>query len=302
MSGALVEVAGNYVHDHALRRWIENNAGLRVPTTSARLAEGLLGFVHGTSFAAPKVAYLAARLVERYPDATPNLLRALLVQSARSPEGVREWERQDVLYHCGFGVPDQDRALFCTRSRATLFYEGDIEVDAVQVFDVPVPQEYAKAKGRKTITITVAYDPPVSVVHRDRPAGVTLTWGLARGDVPESRLEAAIAAAAEDEQADAAPSVEDTPKAKSPFMQSRLLKRPQQRGTVQKSVFEWTRGEHGDPYRLAVTAKAVRPAHARDRQRFAAAVTIECQDEGVHVYQAIRARLAAGRVRVRVPT
>lgn len=79
-----------------------------------------------------------------------------------------------------------------------------------------------------------------------------------------------------------------------------LLRLLLQRGTVQKNVFQWQRGEHGDTYRLAVTAKATRPAHADDRQRFAVVATLECEDAGVNVYTAVRTRLAAGRVRVRV--
>lgn len=50
------------------------------------------------------------------------------------------------------------------------------------------------AKGRKRLLATVAYDPPVSVVHRDRPAGINLTWALARGDVSEAEVQATIAA------------------------------------------------------------------------------------------------------------
>jgi hypothetical protein len=299
----LVEVAGNLAYDRTIGHWVENDSGLRVPTTSHRFPEGqLLGFVHGTSFAAPRVAHLAARVIDRYGEATPNFLRALLVQSARPPDGVVGWSRTDILRLCGFGVPDLDRALYCRPQRVTLYYEGEIEIDAVELFEIPVPAEFARAKGRKSISVTLAYDPPVSVVHRDRPAGIHITWGLARGDVPEKRVEAAIAAEAEREISTVAtPDTESQPeKAQRVFMSGELPKRLQQRGTVQKNVFSWKRGEHGDPYRLAVTAKATRPAHLEDRQRFALVVTLECEDESVNVYSAVRTRLAAGRVRVRV--
>jgi len=299
----LVEVAGNFAHDPTLRRWIDNDPGVRVPTTSDRVAEGkLVGFAHGTSFAAPKVANAAAQIVDRYPEATTNLLRALLVQSAQLPEGVADWDIKRAMQLCGFGVPDLDRALYCRPQRVTLYYEGEIEVDEVKVLEIPVPSEFSAAKGRKTLSVSLAYDPPVSVVHRDRPAGVQLTWELARGDVSESEVLAAIAAEAA-RDADAVPSVEleeKAKKAKRVFMMGGLPKRCQQRGTVQKNVFQWQRGEHGDPYRLAITAKATRPAHAEDRQRFAVVATLECEDAEVNAYTAVRTRLAAGRVRVRV--
>jgi hypothetical protein len=295
----LVEVACNVAYDTTPPGiWIENDPALRVVTTSPRFAAGtLLGFVHGTSFAAPRVAHLAARLLERYPDASPNLLRALLVQSATFPEGVREWKPARQLRLCGFGVSDLDRALYCRPHRATLYHEGEIVPDEVKLFEIPVPPDFARSKGRKAITATIAYDPPVSVIHRDRPAGVHLTWGVARGDEPAARVEAAIAAEAETEEA-AAP----TDRNKRPvFLGGDLPRRMQQRGTVQKNVFSWKRGVYGDTYLLAVTARAVRPVHAETRQGFAVVVTLEHESDAVNVLQLVRARLGAGRVRIRVP-
>jgi hypothetical protein len=297
----LVELAGNLAYDdEGTRRWIDNDPGLGVPTTHHRFAEGkLLACVRGTSFAAPKVAHMAARILEHHPDATPNLLRALLVQSAVFPEGVRSWEASRALRLCGFGVPSLDRALHCRPQRVTLYYEGEIKVDEVKLFEIPVPKEIARAKGRKTLSVTVAYDPPVSVVHHDRPAGIQVVWSLARGDVSEAQIERAIAAEAEKDMAATEASSEGA-RQKRVFMTGELPSRAQQRGTVRKNIFSWKRGEYGDPYRLAITAKATRPAHANDKQRFSIVATLECEDLLVNIYTTVRARLAAGRVRVRV--
>jgi hypothetical protein len=299
----LVEVAGNLAFDASIKTWV-NNPGLRVVTTSPEFATGrLLGFVEGTSFSAPKVTHIAARLLERYADASPNLLRALLVQSARLPEGVQAWPAKSAMRLCGFGVPDLDRALYCRPQRVTLYHEGEIVPDQVKLFDVPVPPEFAKGKGRKHLTVTIAFDPPVSVVHRDRPAGIHLTWRLARGDVPVSTLEAAIAEEAERETAAAPAEVTSParPAKKAPFVKLDLPARMQQSGTVQKNVFTWVRGQYGDTYRLAVIARAIRPTHASTPQRFAVVVSLEGEDERVNVFNLVRTRLAAGRVRVRVP-
>lgn len=294
----LVESAGNMAYEGVPPRWASSDVNLGIPTTSHRFGEGqLLEFATGTSIAAPKVAHLAARIVARYPEATSNLLRALLVNSAVAPGGVADWTKQDVMALCGFGVPDADRALFCRPNRVTLYHEGTIVPDEVKVFEVPVPRELSKAKGRKTISVTVAFDPPVSLVRRDRPSGVSLTWGLASGDVPEGTLEAAIAAEAESEEPEVSPS---PPPRRSVFIAGDLPKRAQQHGAVQKNVFPWTRGEHGETYRLAITAKATRARDAKAAQRYAVAVTLECEDAEVNVYAAVRTRVVAGRVRVQV--
>ena len=296
----LVEIAGDVAYDTGIRSLVDNDPGLRVATTKP--PPKLLGFVHGTSFSAPKVAHLAAHVFDRYPAATPNLVRALLVGSARTPEGVQDWKPADAMRVCGFGIPDLDRALYCRPQRVTLFHEGHIDVDEVKLFDIPVPSDLAQSKGRKSITVTIAYDPPVSVVNRERPAGVVLTWRLARGDVPEEQVERAIAETAEEELETSKEEGESEPeRRKRVFWPGKMPKRPQQRGTVQKDVFSWVRGEYGDPYRLAVTAKATRPAYKSASQRFAVIVTLECEDPAVQLYTVLRARLAAGRVRVRVP-
>jgi hypothetical protein len=114
-------------------------------------------------------------------------------------------------------------------------------------------------------------------------------------------VKAAIAAEAEREMGPEAtgPAEPEPKKTKKAFMTGKIPKRPQQRGSVQKNVFVWERGDHGDTYRLAVTAKATRPAH-QQHQRFAVVVTLEGADQAVNIYTAVRARISAGRVRVRV--
>lgn len=297
----LVEEGGDLAIDTQLDRWTAN-AGLRIPTTGPDYATDgkLFTYTDGTSVAAPKVANLVARLLATMPDAPANLVRALLVNSASYPEGAQNYTKEQKLRLCGFGVPNLDRASHCTDSRATLFFTGEIAIDAVHVFDIPVPDELSSGKGKKRITVTVAYDPPVSALEQVRPTGINLTWKVAKADVDDKVIEAALAAEAERELAGSTGG--DEPKTKKKvFETGTIARRPQQRGTVQKNIFEWTKKVTGNTWRLALTAKATRPAQANDKQRYAVVVTIEHATDSVAVYQSIRARLRAGRVRVRVP-
>ncbi|HEX8110387.1 MAG TPA: S8 family peptidase [Kofleriaceae bacterium] len=300
----LVEEGGEVGIDTQLNRWALSNPGLRIPTTGPEFATGkVFTYTDGTSIAAPKVAYFVARILGVMPDASANLVRALLVNSAGFPEGAQTYPLAQAMRLCGFGVPNLNRALFCTDARATAYFAGEIEIDDVLMFDIHVPSELTESKGTKRITVTVTYDPPVSALEQLRPAGINLTWKVAKANVAESVIEAELVAAAEQELAGTA---DDEPKEKKKskkkvFEAGKLPRRAQQRGTVQKNIFEWTRKVPGDTWRLALTAKATRPAHANEKQRFAVAVTIEHVTEPVALYQAIRARLPAGRVRVRVP-
>ncbi|HEX3723944.1 MAG TPA: S8 family serine peptidase, partial [Nitrolancea sp.] len=298
----LVEEGGDLAIDTKLDRWT-SNTGLRIPTIGPDYAGGkLFTYTDGTSIAAPKVANHVARLLAVMPEAPANLVRALLVNSASYPEGVQLYTKEQKLRLCGFGVPDFDRASHCTDSRVTLYFNGEISIDAVHIFDIPMSDELSSGKGKKRITVTIAYDPPVSALEQVRPAGINLTWKVAKADVADSVIEAALVAEAERELAGAADGAETTKaKKKKVFETGTIGRRIQQRGTVQKNVFEWSRKVTGDTWRLALTAKATRAAHANDKQRYAVVVTIEHATEPVAVYQPIRARLPAGRVRIRIP-
>jgi subtilisin family serine protease len=298
----LVEVAGNVAFDSSINRWVSNNAGIRIPTTGTGIARGaLIGFVDGTSFSTPKVSSVAARILEKHPEASANLLRALLVQSARLPEGATGFSKEVAMRLCGFGVPEFDRAVYCSANRATLFHSGTVGIDDVQLFEIPVPADLAKSKGTKRLIVTVAYDPPVSALDQMRPRGIVLTWKVARGDIDEAKVVDKVAEAAEEESSGEVGEAKSAKDKKPVFMTGKLPHRLQQRGTIQKDIFEWKRGSYGETYRLALVAKATRPVHAAERQRFAVVVTIEHDDPTVAVYTSIRARLAAGRARVRVP-
>jgi len=236
----LVEEGGDLAIDSRLG-WSPPNPGLRIPTTGPEFAHGkLFTYTEGTSIAAPKVAHLAARVLGAMPDASANLVRALLVNSAGFPEGAQSYPKERAMKLCGFGVPDPDRTLYCTDRRATLYFAGEIAIDAVLLFDIPVPPELSDSKGRKRITVTVAYDPPVSALEQVRPAGINLNWKVARANIADSVIMSELVAVAEREL-DSTSDGEASPKKtkKKVFEAGTLPRRVQQRSTVQKNIFEW---------------------------------------------------------------
>ncbi len=223
----LVEEGGDLPIDTRLDRWAPPNPGLRIPTTGPEFATAgrLFTYTDGTSIAAPKVTHLAARVLGAMPDASANLVRALLVNSAGFPDGVQDYSKEHAMKLCGFGVPALDRALYCTDQRATLYYAGEIAIDAVLLFDIPVPTELTESKGRKRITVTVAYDPPVSALEQVRPAGINLTWKVAKANVTDSVIETELVAAAEQELATSEGESKGTKKTKKKVFEAGTLPR-----------------------------------------------------------------------------
>jgi hypothetical protein len=118
----------------------------------------------GTSFAAPKVARIAAELHRILPDEPSLLYRALIVQSARwptwgenllnkirHPDPTSGKERRKKLLDqaskivrlIGYGKPDEARATGNTEYRTTLITSGEKKILAGQchIYQVPIPAE-----------------------------------------------------------------------------------------------------------------------------------------------------------------
>jgi hypothetical protein len=116
----------------------------------------------GTSFAAPKVARIAARLQAILPNEPSLLYRALIVLSARWPQWAEtiltelrninqrtDQERRQQLFDqasqiirlIGYGVPNQDIATTNTDYRTTFITSGETPIHAREchIYQVPIP-------------------------------------------------------------------------------------------------------------------------------------------------------------------
>lgn len=134
----------------------------------------------GTSFAAPKVAHIAAQLQTIFPAASSQLYRALIVQSARWPEWAEQEPDSDkVLRLIGYGVPSLDRATSNNPNRVTLITEQAEEIWSKQyhLYQIAVPESIrgAALEGRIRIDMTLAYTASPRRT-RSRRTGYLETW------------------------------------------------------------------------------------------------------------------------------
>lgn len=132
----------------------------------------------GTSYAAPSVAHEIARIAERYPQAGPNLLRALTALSARSTG--REIDGTPGHRWRGYGVPEASRVLESGPQRVFLVLEDEMDTDRVAIHQLPIPPEYADQVRKRTFRVALAFDPPVRRNRREYIAG-TMSVELVRG-------------------------------------------------------------------------------------------------------------------------
>ncbi len=97
----------------------------------------------GTSYAAPKVAHIAACLAAELPNESCLLYRALIVQSARLPSWVEttNFDLYSAIRLLGYGIPNLDRALGNSNNRITLIARGERRIAArqAQIYEVSLP-------------------------------------------------------------------------------------------------------------------------------------------------------------------
>ena len=95
----------------------------------------------GTSYAAPRVAHIAAMVQRILPNEKAYLYRALVVQSARLPFG---WLKNPTYRHLqthGFGIPNAERATGNSKQRITFISSGEIQPQKAHLYSVVIPQE-----------------------------------------------------------------------------------------------------------------------------------------------------------------
>jgi hypothetical protein len=135
----------------------------------------------GTSFAAPKIAHLAARLQTLLPASPTLLYRALIVHSSRWPDSLIDsgWTIDQALQSMGYGMPSLERATTSSPERATLITPNAtvIRNQELHLYKVMIPPELRNRADdiMLRIDVTLSYS---SEPRRTRTSrrGYLATW------------------------------------------------------------------------------------------------------------------------------
>ena len=178
-----VAPAGNIVvDDTGLVNIRDQGTGIIGPAT--RSAGPLFRMGHGTSFASPAVARVAADVVHEYPGASANLVRALLASAALLPVGAHDLDERARHARYGFGIVRHADALESRAQRVTMTFEGEIAVDTSVVHPVPIPRLFALPRSStRTFRISLAFNPPVRRTRREYTAATMVTDAYRAVDV-----------------------------------------------------------------------------------------------------------------------
>ena len=171
----LVSHGGNYGLDSVAGRfhWQRHDPNLGEPTLNREFVTGrLLRAVCGTSYAAAHVTHIAARMeaaLKTEFDTPPsqNLVRALLVSSARPHHNITDYVAEDdIPYTVGYGEPNVEYC-WSTPNRVVLVAEDRVEFRSFHVYSLVLPEEFLQERGRRSISVALAYDPPTRLSRSD---------------------------------------------------------------------------------------------------------------------------------------
>lgn len=155
-----VEHAGNsFVNAHTSPHRMYGERDLGVVSLSRGYATGgMFTIDNGTSFASPKVTWLAAKVLAMRPAATNDLLRSLIGVHASVPDETTTLlggDEEPIRRLVGYGLPSAELSLDSTESCVTLYAEDELGEDAMHFYELPVPED-CSASGRCTRRVSVA--------------------------------------------------------------------------------------------------------------------------------------------------
>ena len=295
----LVDYGGNMlVEVRAGSRPMAGRQGVGEISTAHDFAAGrLFAECSGTSFAAPRVANAAARILGELPDASVDLCRALLVSHARTPAACANLFADDenaLRSVTGYGRIDRSALYRSVENCVTLWAEESIEDRRHHFYEVPVPDEFwSHGRRAREVTVALAFRPPVRTTRIDYRA-VAISFKL----VPAGSLDEVARSFNAAVDRDVAPNVQERAAGR------RISERDRSHGTVQASTWTFTQPSAAVRERSwFVVVTRSDPAWGSNlssqRERYALTVTLSDRAaERPRLYTRIEARLRE-RIRMR---
>ena len=302
----LVAYGGNYLLKLSVLPYVwsgsdphlgEPSLAFDFPTTSR-----LFSSACGTSFAAPYVTHIAAQVEHQFKQsgqpASANLVRALVVNSAKHSEAARSFieghraadAELSILRTMGYGKPNPETALYSSENRVVLYAEDEVPEDQYHLYELELPTDFVQESGRRRIRLTLAYDPPIRGSRKEYLAR-TMWFELFR-DVSATDIQRANAGTLG--RSLTSKSLPLTPKT------GRM-----EWSTVQSASFEIRRssvlenGAGARSFHVLVGCQQRFKSGEDPLQHYALVATLEHEKNDVQIYEAVKAQLQVQQARSR---
>lgn len=180
----LVAFGGNLANPmrQSGQQWKPDMRGLGVLTFNHKfIGNTLYSEMSGTSFAAPYISHLAGKLLNNYPSASANLLRALLVNHANMQSEIEQtfsdgikaaykgsYARDIERDVAGYGLVDEEELFRSSENVVVLMVEENIDNNVHHFFELPLPNDFLRSqRSAREIRVSLSYFPAVRTTRLD---------------------------------------------------------------------------------------------------------------------------------------
>lgn len=153
----LVCHGGNYKKPYAFSH--------RIATTGLHHNGLNLAVDCGTSFSAPLVSQYVVRLMDAFPNASINLIKALLYHFAEK-RAIPKSLTTPGHFYTGFGEPIINDAIFSSSKALSYIYEGFLDSKEYLFIAFTIPKSFKSTAGAKLkVKVTIVYNPDIDPLN-----------------------------------------------------------------------------------------------------------------------------------------
>jgi len=228
--------------------------------------------------------------MKEFPDASTNLIRALIVANAAVPPATRDLfdgDREKIAQTVGYGIMQSDTLYRSTEEQVTLIAEAQLLNKHHHFYEIPIPESLynsGKARRKREITIALAHCPPARTTRIDYIAS-SFQFRL----VESESLDQVV------DTFNAATDKEDFPNISELHLEQTCKNQYRSKGTVQCSTWVVKRPR---THRLFVVVTRKDPAWGEninlEEEPYAVVIRLlDRENENARLYTEIRAQLQA---------
>ena len=195
----LVEYGGNLIlSKNRDRITITEDIGGKIALLNNKTTEDIIKYDYGTSYSAPKVAYLAGKIANKFPQKSANFIKNMLLVGSDYPflpskdfYNSTNKKKAEIkhLSVSGFGLSNFDKAINSFKNRTVLWDEGEIGLNQIKVYSLQLPYIFFSESGRKKITVVLTFNPETRLTRGDSYLGNRMEFHLFHSVNPEILIE-----------------------------------------------------------------------------------------------------------------
>lgn len=194
----LVEYGGNIIMSEISGRIVEDKGG-KIPVINNQTASNIFKLVTGTSFSSSKVAHLAGKIANKFPNRSANFIKNMMLVSASHPfepkklfYSSEDFNKEKSLkrhsFVSGYGLANYNKAINSFDKRVVLFDEGQIALNQIKVYSLQLPDLFFSEHGKKKITIALTFNPETRSTRGDSYLGNRMEFHLFHSINPQELI------------------------------------------------------------------------------------------------------------------